>query len=83
MVMLVYDNAGNTLTERVHLITLTQSSFLTKLKRADPQEVTLLLQVLDDGRLTDGQGTRSFKYCDYRHFKPWLLVASQLDERYG
>ena len=32
------------------------------MKKADPQVITLLLQVLDDGRLTDGQGnTVNFK----------------------
>ena len=35
---------------------------LDEIEKADPQVITLLLQVLDDGRLTDGQGnTVNFK----------------------
>lgn len=35
---------------------------LDEIEKADPQVITLLLQVLDDGRLTDGQGnTVDFK----------------------
>ena len=30
-----------------------------EIEKADPQVITLLLQVLDDGRLTDGQGNNS------------------------
>ena len=29
-----------------------------EIEKADPQVITLLLQVLDDGRLTDGQGNQ-------------------------
>ena len=43
-------------------VTHTQSSFYDEIEKADPQVITLLLQVLDDGRLTDGQGnTVNFK----------------------
>ena len=56
-----YDDNSNTLTERVrrnpYSIVL-----LDEIEKSDPQVITLLLQVLDDGRLTDGQGnTVNFK----------------------
>ncbi|HEP4381818.1 TPA: ATP-dependent Clp protease ATP-binding subunit [Streptococcus pyogenes] len=56
-----YDDNNNTLTERFrrnpYAIVL-----LDEIEKADPQIITLLLQVLDDGRLTDGQGnTINFK----------------------
>ena len=56
-----YDDNSNTLTERVrrnpYSIVL-----LDEIEKADPQVIPLLLQVLDDGRLTDGQGnTVNFK----------------------
>ena len=56
-----YEDNSNTLTERVrrnpYSIVL-----LDEIEKADPQVLTLLLQVLDDGRLTDGQGnTVNFK----------------------
>ena len=56
-----YDDNNNKLTERVrrnpYSIVL-----LDEIEKADPQVITLLLQVLDDGRLTDGQGnTINFK----------------------
>lgn len=56
-----YDDNNNTLTERVrrnpYSIVL-----LDEIEKAAPQVITLLLQVLDDGRLTDGQGnTINFK----------------------
>ncbi|MEZ7572216.1 AAA family ATPase [Streptococcus salivarius] len=56
-----YDDNSNTLTEHVrrnpYSIVL-----LDEIEKADPQVITLLLQVLDDGRLTDGQGnTVNFK----------------------
>ena len=44
------------------VVILTLSFFLDEIEKADPQVITLLLQVLDDGRLTDGQGnTVNFK----------------------
>ncbi|MCH4172051.1 MAG: ATP-dependent Clp protease ATP-binding subunit [Lactobacillus sp.] len=50
-----YNDNGNTLTEQVrrnpYAIVL-----LDEIEKADPEVITLLLQVLDDGRLTDGQG---------------------------
>ncbi|HFW6579121.1 TPA: AAA family ATPase [Streptococcus agalactiae] len=56
-----YEDNSNTLTERIrrnpYSIVL-----LDEIEKADPQVITLLLQVLDDGRLTDGQGnTINFK----------------------
>ena len=56
-----YDDNNNTLTERVrrnpYSIVL-----LDEIEKADSQVITLLLQVLDDGHLTDGQGnTVNFK----------------------
>ncbi|AKP66177.1 ATP-dependent Clp protease ATP-binding subunit [Companilactobacillus ginsenosidimutans] len=50
-----YEDNGNTLTEQVrrnpYSIVL-----LDEIEKANPQVLTLLLQVMDDGRLTDGQG---------------------------
>ncbi|MQS76435.1 ATP-dependent Clp protease ATP-binding subunit [Companilactobacillus halodurans] len=50
-----YEDNGNTLTEKVrrnpYSIVL-----LDEIEKANPQVLTLLLQVMDDGRLTDGQG---------------------------
>ena len=56
-----YDDNSNTLTERVrrqpYAIVL-----LDEIEKANSQVLTLLLQVMDDGRLTDGQGnTVNFK----------------------
>lgn len=56
-----YDDNSNTLTERVrrqpYAIVL-----LDEIEKANPEVLTLLLQVMDDGRLTDGQGnTVNFK----------------------
>ena len=56
-----YDDNSNTLTERVrrqpYAIVM-----LDEIEKANPQVLTLLLQVMDDGRLTDGQGnTVNFK----------------------
>lgn len=52
-----YDDNSHTLTERVrrnpYSIVL-----LDEIEKADPQVITLLLQVLDDGHLTDGQGNQ-------------------------
>ncbi len=56
-----YEDNGNTLTEKVrrHPYSIV---LLDEIEKADPQVITLLLQVLDDGRLTDGQGnTVDFK----------------------
>lgn len=56
-----YDDNSNTLTEKVrrHPYSIV---LLDEIEKADPQVITLLLQVLDDGRLTDGQGnTVDFK----------------------
>ncbi len=56
-----YDDNSHTLTEKVrrHPYSIV---LLDEIEKADPQVITLLLQVLDDGRLTDGQGnTVDFK----------------------
>ena len=56
-----YDDNSNTLTERVRR-NPDSIILLDEIEKADPQVITLLLQVLDDGRLTDGQGnTVNFK----------------------
>ncbi|HEW5055578.1 TPA: AAA family ATPase [Streptococcus pneumoniae] len=56
-----YDDNSNTLTERVRRNPYS-IILLDEIEKADPQVITLLLQVLDDGRLTDGQGnTVNFK----------------------
>ena len=66
------DNA-NTLTERVrrnpYSIVL-----LDEIEKADPQVLTLLLQVMDDGRLTDGQG-------NVINFKNTIIIASGDEQR--
>ena len=63
-----YDDNSNTLTERVrrnpYSIVL-----LDEIEKADPQVITLLLQVLDDGRLTDGQGNAV-------NFKNTVIIAT-------
>ena len=63
-----YDDNNNTLTERVrrnpYSIVL-----LDEIEKADPQVITLLLQVLDDGRLTDGQGNTA-------NFKNTVIIAT-------
>ena len=56
-----YDDNSNTLTERVRRNPYS-IILLDEIEKADSQVITLLLQVLDDGRLTDGQGnTINFK----------------------
>ena len=56
-----YEDNSNTLTERVRRNPYSIVLF-DEIEKADPQVITLLLQVLDDGRLTDGQGnTINFK----------------------
>ncbi|VMB25545.1 Group II intron maturase [Streptococcus pneumoniae] len=56
-----YDDNSNTLTEGVRRNPYS-IILLDEIEKADPQVITLLLQVLDDGRLTDGQGnTVNFK----------------------
>ncbi|MFT9040399.1 ATP-dependent Clp protease ATP-binding subunit [Schleiferilactobacillus harbinensis] len=63
-----YEDNGNTLTEQVrrnpYSIVL-----LDEVEKADPQVITLLLQVLDDGRLTDGQG-------NVVNFKNTIIIAT-------
>ncbi|WP_461213896.1 AAA family ATPase [Lacticaseibacillus sp. GG6-2] len=63
-----YEDNGNTLTEQVrrnpYAIVL-----LDEIEKADPQVLTLLLQVLDDGRLTDGQG-------NVVDFKNTIIIAT-------
>lgn len=56
-----YDDNSHTLTERVRRNPYSIVLF-DEIEKADPQVITLLLQVLDDGHLTDGQGnTVNFK----------------------
>ena len=63
-----YDDNANTLTERVrrnpYSIVL-----LDEIEKAHPQVLTLLLQVMDDGRLTDGQG-------NVINFKNTIIIAT-------
>ncbi|GAP03190.1 ATP-dependent Clp protease ATP-binding subunit [Fructobacillus pseudoficulneus] len=63
-----YDDNSNTLTEKVrrnpYSIVL-----LDEIEKANPQVLTLLLQVLDDGRLTDGQG-------NVVNFKNTVVIAT-------
>ncbi|CAM3144886.1 AAA domain-containing protein [Lactococcus hircilactis] len=50
-----YDDNSNTLTEKVRRSPYS-IVLLDEIEKAHPQVLTLLLQVMDDGRLTDGQG---------------------------
>lgn len=63
-----YEDNANTLTERVrrnpYSIVL-----LDEIEKANPQVLTLLLQVMDDGRLTDGQG-------NVINFKNTIIIAT-------
>lgn len=63
-----YEDNANTLTERVrrnpYSIVL-----LDEIEKAHPQVLTLLLQLMDDGRLTDGQG-------NVINFKNTIIIAT-------
>ncbi|WEV54608.1 ATP-dependent Clp protease ATP-binding subunit [Leuconostocaceae bacterium ESL0723] len=63
-----YNDNSNTLTEKVrrnpYSIVL-----LDEIEKANPQVLTLLLQVMDDGRLTDGQG-------NVVNFKNTVIIAT-------
>lgn len=50
-----YDDNSNTLTEKVRRNPYSVILF-DEIEKANPQILTLLLQVMDDGHLTDGQG---------------------------
>lgn len=50
-----YDDNSNTLTEKVRRNPYSVVLF-DEIEKANPQILTLLLQVMDDGNLTDGQG---------------------------
>lgn len=63
-----YDDNGNTLTEKVRRNPYSIVLF-DEIEKADPQVITLLLQVLDDGRLTDGQG-------NVVNFKNTIIIAT-------
>ena len=63
-----YDDNSNTLTERVRRNPYS-IILLDEIEKADPQVITLLLQVLDDGRLTDGQGNSV-------NFKNTVIIAT-------
>ena len=63
-----YEDNANTLTERVRR-TPYSIVLLDEIEKADPQVLTLLLQVMDDGRLTDGQG-------NVINFKNTIIIAT-------
>lgn len=63
-----YEDNSNTLTERVRRNPYSIVLF-DEIEKADPQVITLLLQVLDDGRLTDGQG-------NIVNFKNTVIIAT-------
>ena len=63
-----YEDNANTLTERVRRNTYS-IVLLDEIEKADPQVLTLLLQVMDDGRLTDGQG-------NVINFKNTIIIAT-------
>lgn len=69
-----YDDNSNTLTERVRRNPYS-IILLDEIEKADPQVITLLLQVLDDGRLTDGQGNTV-------NFKNTVIIATS-NARFG
>ena len=59
------------LTEKVAVILIPHSSRL-RLERAHPDVLHMFLQVLDDGRLTDGQG-RTVSFKDTHHHMTKML----------
>ena len=63
-----YDDNSNTLTEKVRRNPYS-IILLDEIEKANPQVVTLLLQVMDDGRLTDGQG-------NVVNFKNTVIIAT-------
>lgn len=63
-----YDDNSNTLTERVRRNPYSVI-LLDEIEKANPQVLTLLLQVLDDGALTDGQGNTV-------NFKNTIIIAT-------
>ena len=63
-----YDDNSNTLTEKVRRNPYS-IILLDEIEKADPQVITLLLQVLDDGRLTNGQGNTV-------NFKNTIIIAT-------
>lgn len=63
-----YDDNSNTLTERVRRNPYSVILF-DEIEKANPQILTLLLQVLDDGKLTDGQG-------NVINFKNTIIIAT-------
>ncbi|MDF4030439.1 ATP-dependent Clp protease ATP-binding subunit [Lactobacillus delbrueckii] len=63
-----YDDNSNTLTEKVRRNPYS-IILLDEIEKADPQVITLLLQALDDGRLTDGQGNTV-------NFKNTIIIAT-------
>lgn len=63
-----YDDNQNTLTEKVRRNPYSIVLF-DEIEKANPQVLTLLLQLLDDGRLTDGQG-------NVVNFKNTVIIAT-------
>ncbi|WP_273707189.1 AAA family ATPase [Leuconostoc mesenteroides] len=63
-----YDDNSNTLTEKVRRNPYS-IILLDEIEKANPQVLTLLLQVMDDGRLTDGQG-------NVVNFKNTVIIAT-------
>lgn len=63
-----YDDNSNTLTEQVRRNPYSVI-LLDEIEKANPQVLTLLLQVLDDGALTDGQGNTV-------NFKNTIIIAT-------
>ncbi|UBH09484.1 ATP-dependent Clp protease ATP-binding subunit [Macrococcus armenti] len=63
-----YDDNSNTLTERVRRNPYSVI-LLDEIEKANPQILTLLLQLLDDGALTDGQGNTV-------NFKNTIIIAT-------
>ncbi|WP_368545485.1 AAA family ATPase [Enterococcus faecalis] len=63
-----YEDNSNTLTEKVRRNPYS-IILLDEIEKANPQILTLLLQLMDDGRLTDGQG-------NVVNFKNTVIIAT-------
>ena len=63
-----YEDNSNTLTEKVRRNPYS-IILLDEIEKANPQVLTLLLQLMDDGRLTDGQG-------NVVNFKNTVVIAT-------
>jgi ATP-dependent Clp protease ATP-binding subunit ClpA len=51
---------------------------LDEIEKAHPTSYNILLQVFDDGRLTDGKGPGGgfHQHHHHRHVQPWVRTSS-------